>query len=129
MSNLDRSDDESTDDESVSSRISSLADPLRSEIVYMVTSALAVTKPQPLYLNLLGGSKFFRYLTSFHTTHWGLRIGGHFIDLKRFGAWPNVRTSIEVADSETRTERETLSTEALGITHYQYHDLEHIGNM
>ena len=129
MSYSDSSDDESVDDESIPPRIRNLADPLHSEIVSIVSSPLAVTKPQQNFSTLLGGSRFFEYLTSFHTTHWGLRIGDRFIDLKRFGTWPNARTSIEVADIGTRKEREILSTEALGITHFHYHDLEDIGNI
>ena len=105
---------------SVSCKVSRRTPSLRGRVHCDITSG--GDKAATVFHKCLCGLKVIRILD------W-LKIGNHYYDLKRSDRWPNARTTVEVADIATRMERETLSTEALGMTHFDFYNLEDIGNL
>ena len=53
----------SDDEEDPPSRVKCLAEPLRSEVVFIVTSPLAATKPRQFFTSVFAGSRLFESLT------------------------------------------------------------------
>ena len=94
--------------------------------IYLRSSPLALTKPEYWYAKWLGGSMLFNVIASFHTSHWGLEIRTKHYDLKRYGSWPNARTSVKIVDALNRKQREGTTKIALGMTHFDDYELNEI---
>jgi hypothetical protein len=95
--------------------------------VSMITSALAMTKPQEEALAPSKKHFLFESVTGVNTTHWGLQSGGDFYDLKRHGRWPFAKTTFIPSTGLTRDEAPALGTMFLGKTHFNGADISQIG--
>ena len=108
-----------------------LSDPttlLESRTIELVTSRLASVSNEAEAQNK-GFLKWFHLVTGFATTHWGIRIGDTFYDLKsnrdRWAASASLDTTSEVE----RDELETMKTIQLGRTHFSDSDILKIGTI
>ena len=93
----------------------------------ILTSPLAITKPQGHFAQIVFGNMLFNTLTSINTTHWGIMMGSQCYDLKRAGRWPFARAHFESAGFNSRNESDIIETIKLGRTHFTHSELLQIG--
>ncbi|RKK10826.1 hypothetical protein BFJ66_g17997 [Fusarium oxysporum f. sp. cepae] len=100
---------------------------LRSRRVEVVISCLAISNAEARWTLGLLGSRIFRAFTCINTTHWGIKVGDSYYDLKR-GRGLFGKPYFEPAPTiQERDEREVVQSITIGSTHFSDEDLAVIG--
>lgn len=100
---------------------------IQTRPVEVVISCLAISKAEEWWSAGLLRSRLFRAFTCVNTTHWGIKIGESYYDLKRgrgFFGRPHFQP---VRSLEERDERQIVQWIPIGATHFSDEDLDKVG--
>ncbi|KAH8913847.1 hypothetical protein BT69DRAFT_1306073, partial [Atractiella rhizophila] len=100
---------------------------LQTRPVEVVISCLAISKAEEWWTAGLLRSRLFRAFTCVNTTHWGIKIGESYYDLKRGPGFFGPPEFKPVRSLEERDECPVMQSIPIGATHFSDDDLDKVG--